>query len=660
LNGLLGSSSSKIQFTGESRSATVVQHIQQPNTMQETSTKDGTGDAATVITNQFGRLRNRFHFDTVNHNYDHNSNTVVMQYNEDTETRKITPQSTVAKKEERYDVKDVHESNDSNEYDDSREVENDINENLETVERENASNRGSNSVSSNDVEDEDGVLFQKEIVKNFNASLYSNYKEFISRSKRFPSVAERVRLYMSNWYLPPILPCDLTMENDPRIQYNYMTQVDSITNDTITIVLLQQSQNSQEKSSMFTEYNTSVLLQLDMIPSRDRNPFVYNETYIVKSRTDHFIQDAYKHFIPSLQRIQYPDTTDISPYITSGAKPLPPIPILLQMGDSEQYRIFSPTMNSQVYRPFVPIIKKYRFSMSEDELRRVTTSMSDETEGSCVDTPTPNSIQVEQPQRVARTVRIDEPYMQDYRYDVTKIPEYVHPIVSILSNYERHFNPLNGVVEADIPWTEKKNMAVFRGALTGRSRQRPTENMINDDSSYAIFCRDTPRCNLVLSNGQSQYVDAKLVANTRSNIPAIISNISIYGDGMNFQQMLEYKAIIMLEGNDVSTGLKWSLYSNSVVLSPKPTCTSWAMEELLKPYVHYIPLYDNLTNVEEQVQWMIEHDKEAEQIAYNGKLWMTDLAYHTDVRKDTEEIVDETFRRYMKHFRYNPQLGTGL
>ena len=125
---------------------------------------------------------------------------------------------------------------------------------------------------------------------------------------------------------------------------------------------------------------------------------------------------------------------------------------------------------------------------------------------------------------------------------------------------------------------------------------------------------------------------------------------------MNYHDMLQYKAIIMLEGNDVASGLKWALFSNSVVMMSKPTCTSWAMEELLRPYVHYIPLKDDLSNVEEQVQWMIDHDVEAEQIANNGRLWMTDLVFHPDVTKDTDAILDETFRRYLQHFQYNPTL----
>jgi hypothetical protein len=41
----------------------------------------------------------------------------------------------------------------------------------------------------------------------------------------------------------------------------------------------------------------------------------------------------------------------------------------------------------------------------------------------------------------------------------------------------------------------------------------------------------------------------------------------------------------MIAGNDVASGLKWALFSQSVVLMPPPNHTSWAMEELLEPWV---------------------------------------------------------------------------
>jgi hypothetical protein len=60
------------------------------------------------------------------------------------------------------------------------------------------------------------------------------------------------------------------------------------------------------------------------------------------------------------------------------------------------------------------------------------------------------------------------------------------------------------------------------------------------------------------------------------------------------------------------------------------------MEELLQPWVHYIPISDDLSDVEEKVQWIV--------------------MYHPDATKDNEWIIDEALKRYRSHFTYNPSL----
>lgn len=72
--------------------------------------------------------------------------------------------------------------------------------------------------------------------------------------------------------------------------------------------------------------------------------------------------------------------------------------------------------------------------------------------------------------------------------------------------------------------------------------------------------------------------------------------------------------------------------------------------------VHYIPLNEDLSDVEEKMQWIIENDNEAAQIAHRGTLWITDLIYHPNAQRDDESIFDETFRRYKAHFVANDDL----
>ena len=100
------------------------------------------------------------------------------------------------------------------------------------------------------------------------------------------------------------------------------------------------------------------------------------------------------------------------------------------------------------------------------------------------------------------------------------------------------------------------------------------------------------------------------------------------------------------EGNDVASGLKWMLQSESVVLMPPPTRTSWAIEELLQPWVHYIPMYPNGSNAEEMVRWAIDNEKDAKRIAERATLFMYDLVYHPDADKDDRMIRGEIARRY--------------
>jgi len=121
-------------------------------------------------------------------------------------------------------------------------------------------------------------------------------------------------------------------------------------------------------------------------------------------------------------------------------------------------------------------------------------------------------------------------------------------------------------------------------------------------------------------------------------------------ESVPLRTLLSFKAIIMLEGNDVASGLKWALLSQSVVLMPPPKVTSWALEELLEPWVHYIPLSPDASDLEEKMAWVIDNDDIAQTISERGTLWMEDLCFHPDANDDDRWIQEEMVRRYRSHF----------
>jgi hypothetical protein len=338
-------------------------------------------------------------------------------------------------------------------------------------------------------------------------------------------------------------------------------------------------------------------------------------------------------------------------------------PILYQFGDAECTRARlcvaaddhsgggNSTGGNMGRYPSFPVYKKFRRAMTRQELDAWTdeTHRSDacgvsETDGINGETPSTT---------VAATA--------------TTI--FRQPIVVKLKA-QRHYGRIYQVAQADVAWENKMNVAVFRGELTGQYPSRYRSNNNNNTRLAALSdvekCQLLPRCALVYhyarSTPTSSLVDAKLSLpyppNWASNkgVPRYLPKdndddgalVDLYGDILSLEELLQFKALIMMEGNDVSSGLKWALFSNSVVLMPPPTFTSWAMEELLEPWVHYIPI--NATDVEDKMQWIVDNDDAARRIAVAGKLWIADLVLHPDVSADEEAILDEIVLRYQAHF----------
>lgn len=145
----------------------------------------------------------------------------------------------------------------------------------------------------------------------------------------------------------------------------------------------------------------------------------------------------------------------------------------------------------------------------------------------------------------------------------------------------RHFIYVND----KIPFEQKKNQAIFRGKIR-LSRQR--EQFLKMYFGSAIC-----DCGIVEKNSSHpQWITPK----------------------KTISEHLEYKFIMALEGNDVASNLKWVMSSNSIAVMPRPTCETWFMEGKLIPNYHYIEIKEDLSDLEERLNYYICHPLEALEI----------------------------------------------
>lgn len=417
------------------------------------------------------------------------------------------------------------------------------------------------------LDDATNTVLDQSRSKSFSSSLYDQGQVQLRiperREDRFPTVDERVRMYMSDWYVPP---CE--NYTDGFTQYNPHYWDD----DMVLVGNEWQKPTGLKRKAVLAELFAG-----------------YPEEFLHCKEEKTFLQytkDVVEHILPAMSRIGWTNDTDA-------------VPLLIQYGDQKKSKKLG-YMN-------LPHIKKFRSSYTKEEISKITAP-------ECHHLPRPN-----------RNRELEAIIMK--------------------LNSGRHYSMLEGIPSEDIPWTDKKNMAVFRGKKTG-----PHEPF--GFPGEVTRCFEFPRCRLVYQNLNSTRVDAILTGRTE----ATFGGVTVLGSPLTIQQQLEYKAIIMVEGIDTATGLKWALYSNSVVMMPPVTKSTWMMEELLEPWVHFIPIDNSFTDLEAKMQWIIDHDAQAQMIAKRGSLWIKDLLYHQDSQRDNDLVEEEILRRYLKHFRLNKEL----
>lgn len=203
---------------------------------------------------------------------------------------------------------------------------------------------------------------------------------------------------------------------------------------------------------------------------------------------------------------------------------------------------------------------------------------------------------------------------------------------------ERHFRPLDEVRRVDIPFEEKAPRLVWRGATTDAFARTPRRPHLGSRAFIPqVMDRvDPARFDIGFS--------AVTVAPRRTERP--VEELARYvRPPLSMAQQLACRYLLMLEGNDVASGLKWALGSNSVVLMPQPTVESWACESLLRPYVHFVPVRPDLSDLEAQVDWCDRNAAQCREIAQRGRRFVAQFRSEAAEDHLAREVVREYHRR---------------
>ncbi len=84
---------------------------------------------------------------------------------------------------------------------------------------------------------------------------------------------------------------------------------------------------------------------------------------------------------------------------------------------------------------------------------------------------------------------------------------------------------------------------------------------------------------------------------------------------MTVEQQIAYKYQLLIDGNTCAyTRAIWQLFSNCVIFKQESPAIQWFYRALI-PYIHYIPLNPDLSDLIETVHWARKHDDIMEDIS---------------------------------------------
>jgi hypothetical protein len=168
----------------------------------------------------------------------------------------------------------------------------------------------------------------------------------------------------------------------------------------------------------------------------------------------------------------------------------------------------------------------------------------------------------------------------------------------------------NGYVsEVDVhEWDKKIDKAVFRGSATGCA---------NDESNIRIKAS-------LISLEYPEFIDAGIISFNRKLKKKLGEPLSIIDTTdfktvgfMTLAEKAKHKYILNLDGHVAAFRLGHEFSLKSVILIPWSPYYVW-FSYLLQPFVHFVPIEPDLSNLIDMIKWCRENDKKCKEIAENG------------------------------------------
>jgi len=107
------------------------------------------------------------------------------------------------------------------------------------------------------------------------------------------------------------------------------------------------------------------------------------------------------------------------------------------------------------------------------------------------------------------------------------------------------------------------------------------------------------------------------------------------------EDMISFKYILDIDGNSSTwDATAWKLNSGSVIMKSESAWIQWFYTDY-RPYVHYVPIKEDFSDIQEQFAWCESHQSECEKLIENCKALFQRIYRYSNVVDYTSKILEK-------------------
>jgi Glycosyl transferase family 90 len=196
---------------------------------------------------------------------------------------------------------------------------------------------------------------------------------------------------------------------------------------------------------------------------------------------------------------------------------------------------------------------------------------------------------------------------------------------------------------ARYPWNTKRRQLVWRGSLSGDLPETNSSSSGSEKISPRWLLGQTvTRCD---KKSRAMF-DVGLVGIPSRHDNVVLDLTQVGGLKKSIQPMenfMKYQAILDIDGNSWSSRFGTLLCYNSVVLKVEPHYVDYFHFRDLQPYVHYVPVHYNLSDLVAQTAWTLDPANQAavQEIVRHANQWCRHRMVWSSIAEDYLDILEE-------------------